>query len=78
MAKAEATVEELVGMIERGELRLPGEDRASTLCCTVHPHDKHTAPGRDVHDVSRAAARDDRRAAQCLSWHADLAAWAAT
>lgn len=27
MAKAEATVEELVGMIERGELRLPEMQR---------------------------------------------------
>jgi len=30
MAKAEATVEELVGMIERGELRLPPGSRASS------------------------------------------------
>jgi hypothetical protein len=31
MAKAEATVEELVGMIERGELRLPELQRRYRL-----------------------------------------------
>ena len=32
MAKAEASVEELVGMIERGELRLPEMQRRYVMC----------------------------------------------
>ena len=44
MAKAEATVEELVGMIERGELRLPEMQRryvwrsTRVLTATVSSH----------------------------------------
>jgi hypothetical protein len=35
MAKAEASVEELVGMIERGELLLTGD--AAPLCVALDP-----------------------------------------
>ena len=87
MAKAEASVEELVGMIERGELRLPEMQRQLRLALDAGARPAGFAVSRL--SLGRDPAVGDRRggaaagvrclaAAQPLPEHAAAARWPAT